>query len=132
MRLGQAHGRDLVAEGKAEVPAQYALAPPVAEEKVEVLDVEGLVEAHIVAEAGEILPRRVQGQEDSRRIPRDLEHEEDDQQHRIEDDEALQQAPDDIGPHAIVLPSRNRAIVTSFHPSGKTARPSTGFRYRAP
>src|SRR3990172_4486707 len=82
-----------VAEGLAEIPLDGAL------QEAQVLDHHGVVEAHDLAEARDLLGRGVGRQQEQRRGPREVEDEEDHGGDAQQHQERLEEAPDEEGVH---------------------------------
>ena len=76
------------------------VAPQGAAEESPVLHEEGIVEAHRLAEAADVLGAGVGRQQHQRGISGEMQDEEDDEGHAEQHDQRLQQSPHEVGRHA--------------------------------
>ena len=79
--------------------------PHRAREKAEVLDPERIVEAEEGAELADILLARLEGQEETRGVSREVEKAEDDDRHAEKDEGALPEPAEEVGEHSFSRPS---------------------------
>ena len=110
----EGHRGQFVAEGKAEVAPQHPVGPTVPEEEAVVLNVEGLIKAHHLAELVEVLLRGVDRHQQRRRVPSQIQHEEDDEEDDLHDDDGLQASPHDIDAHLLASVDRGSLVVDSW------------------
>ncbi len=78
-------------EGKTKITSENALALLVANEKVDVLDMERQVKAHFLFKLCNIFFVGVLRHQNTCRIARHLQHKKDDQKNALDDNEALQE-----------------------------------------
>jgi len=93
------HGGLPMAQGLAEVSAQRSL------QEAQVLDGHGIVEAHGLAEAGDVLGGRIGREEERGRIAREMQDEKDHDGDAEENENGLPQAPQQVGLHVRVRSS---------------------------